>query len=34
VIDLFSKSRCYHLDLGSPDQTAGLIEKTVRDHAA
>jgi hypothetical protein len=32
VIDLFAKCRCYLLDLGTPDETAALIERTVRSH--
>jgi hypothetical protein len=33
LVDLFSRCRCYHLDLGAPDETAALIENTVRNHA-
>jgi hypothetical protein len=29
AIDVFTKSRCYFLDLGTPDETAELIERTV-----
>jgi hypothetical protein len=31
VIDVFAKSSCYFLDLGTPDETAALIERTVRE---
>jgi hypothetical protein len=34
IIDLLAKCRCYLLDLGTPDQTAMLIERIVRNHAA
>lgn len=33
VINLFAKCRCHFLDLGTPDETAALIERTVRNHA-
>jgi hypothetical protein len=33
VIDLFAKCRCYFLDLGTPDETAALIERTVLNNA-
>jgi len=33
IADLFSKCRCYFLDLGTPDETAMLIERTVLDNA-
>jgi len=31
VIDVFKKCRCRFLDLGTPDETAALIERTVRE---
>lgn len=31
VIDVFAKCRCHFLDLGTPDETAALIERTVRE---
>ena len=34
VIDLLARCRCHFLDLGSPDETAALIERTVLNHAA
>lgn len=30
MIELFAKSPCYFLNLGTPDETAALIERTVR----
>lgn len=30
LIEIFSACRCYHLDLGTPDETAAAIEQTVR----
>jgi hypothetical protein len=33
VIELLAQCRCYFLDLGTPDETAELIERTVRNHA-
>ena len=31
LVDLFAARRCYFLDLGTPDETAALIEGTVRE---
>jgi hypothetical protein len=33
VIGMFSTCRCHFLDLGTPDDTAALIERTVKNHA-
>jgi hypothetical protein len=33
VIELLAQCRCYFVDLGKPDETAELIERTVRNHA-
>jgi hypothetical protein len=33
LINLFSQCRCYFLDLGTPDATAALIERIVKNHA-
>jgi len=33
VLELFAQCRCYFIDLGTPDETAELIERTVRNHA-
>jgi|RhiMethySRZTD1v2_1073278.scaffolds.fasta_scaffold62749_2 hypothetical protein len=33
VLELLARCRCYFIDLGTPDETAELIERTVRNHA-
>ena len=32
IIELFKQCRCWFVDLGTPDETAALIERTVRNH--
>jgi len=33
LLEVFKHCRCYFVDLGTPDETAALIERTVQDNA-
>jgi hypothetical protein len=33
IVDVFARCQCYFLDLGTPEETAALIERTVRNNA-